>query len=187
LSHEPGQVFVPTKNTLDAASVYVKTDVGQTAQVKAEIIGNTGSAVQTIASKTQTVSNTQSWVLFDFPDVAMPTGIYALTLVDADDAPGATPDASNQPSSGTNSTNPSQKGSSPSKTTNYADIFAQHNPTSSNANTNSGINSNSQPTSPLSGILFFLVRLAPILAILFIGLVLFIAWLIIFRRKKESK
>ena len=220
LSHEPGQIFVPTKNTLDAVSVRVKAEIGQTAQVKAEVIGDTGSTTQTIASKTQTITNTEAWVIFDFPDVAMPTGYYVLTLADADanshavwfhglancyergyavhdnqayldldyrfavnvyDAASAT--------SGTGSTSSSQKGNSAaknsnSKSQNYVNIIAQNNPVPS---LNSNTNSSGESGSPLSMILFFLIRALPVLIFLFIILVLIIIGIIVVFKKSKKQ
>ena len=84
LSHTPSQVMTPTKNTLDAIAVYVRTDIGGTSQIKADFLSATDTSVQTIASKTQTIDSTAQWVTFDFTDVAIPHpyGIIQLTQAD---------------------------------------------------------------------------------------------------------
>ncbi|HLC38844.1 MAG TPA: fibronectin type III domain-containing protein [Patescibacteria group bacterium] len=84
LSHEPAQIFVPTKHTLDAISVYLKTEIGGTSRVRAQVLNATTSPGQIITDKTQEVTSTASWVIFDFPDVSMPTGMYAIILSDMD-------------------------------------------------------------------------------------------------------
>ena len=84
LSHEPAQVLMPTKNTLDAVAVFVKTDIGGTSQVKVDFISATDTTAQTIASKTQTIDSTAQWVTFDFPDVAIPYPYGIITLRQAD-------------------------------------------------------------------------------------------------------
>jgi hypothetical protein len=81
LSHEPGQIFMPTKNTLDAVQVYVKAGVGASASIRMEVLSQHHG---TIVTKTQTVTDQWSWVLFDVPDVAMPMDIYGIKLRDAD-------------------------------------------------------------------------------------------------------
>jgi hypothetical protein len=88
LSHEPAQVLMPTRSTLDAIAVYIKTDIGGTSQVKADFLSTTDTSAQTIASKTQTIDSTAQWVTFDFPDVAMPHpyGIIRLTQADSNHA-----------------------------------------------------------------------------------------------------
>jgi len=88
LSHEPAQVLMPSKNTLDAVAVYIKTDIGGTSQVKATFLSATDTSVQTIATKTQTIDSTAQWVTFDFTDVAIPHpyGIIQLTQADSNHA-----------------------------------------------------------------------------------------------------
>lgn len=88
LSHTLGQVITPTKNTLDAVAVYIKTDIGGTSQVKADFLSATDTNVQTIASKTQTIDSTAQWITFDFTDVAIPHpyGIIQLTQADSNHA-----------------------------------------------------------------------------------------------------
>ena len=88
LSHEPTQVLMPSKNTLDAIAVYIKTDIGGTSQVKATFLSATDTSVQTIATKTQTIDSTAQWVTFDFTDVAIPHpyGIIQLTQADSNHA-----------------------------------------------------------------------------------------------------
>ena len=88
LSHEPAQVLMPSKNTLDAIAVYIKTDIGGTSQVKATFLSATDTSVQTIATKTQTIDSTAQWVTFDFTDVAIPHpyGIIQLTQADSNHA-----------------------------------------------------------------------------------------------------
>lgn len=81
LSHEPGQIFIPTKNTLDAVQVYVKAGVGASANIKMEVLSQRHGI---IATKVQTVTDQWSWVLFDVPDISMPMDIYGIKLRDAD-------------------------------------------------------------------------------------------------------
>lgn len=76
--HDTYQVFVPTKNTLDAVSVWLKTVVGNSSQVKVEVINATHSPGYTIASMTKQISTQGNWITYDFPDVNMPYGIYVI-------------------------------------------------------------------------------------------------------------
>lgn len=81
LSHEPGQIFIPTKNTLDAVQVYVKAGIGASANIKMEVISQHHGSITT---KTQAVTDQWSWVLFDVPDVTMPLDTYGIKLRNAD-------------------------------------------------------------------------------------------------------
>lgn len=81
LSHEPGEIFFPSKNTLDAVQVYIKAGIGASANVKMEVLSQHYGS---IATKTQAVSDQWSWVLFDLTDVTMPFDTYGIKLRDAD-------------------------------------------------------------------------------------------------------
>lgn len=74
------QAFVPTKNTLDAVGVRVKSEIGATSTVKMDIIDFLSPPYPTIATMTKTIGSTEEWVTFDFPDVAMPRSGYIILL-----------------------------------------------------------------------------------------------------------
>jgi len=82
LTHEPIQAFIPTKNTLDAISVYIKGDIGPTFKVKMSVASETTGTL--IASQTQTITNQWGWVIFDFNNVVMPYGLYGVVLRDVE-------------------------------------------------------------------------------------------------------
>lgn len=77
-NHDAYQVFVPTKNTLDAVSVWLKTVVGTSSHVKVEVINATHSPGYLVASMTKQISTQGDWITYDFPDVAMTYGIYLI-------------------------------------------------------------------------------------------------------------
>jgi hypothetical protein len=79
-NHMMYQAFVPTKNTLDAVGVRVKSEIGATSTVKMEIMDFMNPPYPVIASATKTIGNTEEWVTFDFPDVAMPLSGYVIFL-----------------------------------------------------------------------------------------------------------
>lgn len=73
-NHSALQIFVPTKNTLDAVSLWLKTEVGNTSQVKVSIGDFTTERL--VVEKTQTVTNQGGWVTYDFPDTPLPPSVY---------------------------------------------------------------------------------------------------------------
>lgn len=81
---ETYQVFVPTKDTLDSVSVWLQTVVGTSSQVKVDVINATSSNSYTIASMTKQISTQGAWITYDFPDVAMPYGIYVIHVKSMD-------------------------------------------------------------------------------------------------------
>ncbi len=81
-NHSALQIFVPTKNTLDAVSLWLKTEVGNTSQVRVSVIDFTTEGL--IAAKTQTVTNQGGWVTYDFPDTPMPPSIYVIYVESLD-------------------------------------------------------------------------------------------------------
>ncbi len=83
-TRDGNQVFVPTKNTLDAISVRIKTEIGNNAQVTAKVVKGSTAPGQIIAQKTQTITNNEEWVIFDFDDVPMELDQYAIVLRSAE-------------------------------------------------------------------------------------------------------
>lgn len=79
-NHMVYQAFIPTKNTLDAVGVRVKSEIGATSTVKMEIMDFLTPPFSTIASMTKTIGSTEEWVTFDFPDVPMPRSGYVIFL-----------------------------------------------------------------------------------------------------------
>jgi len=79
-NHQAYQAFVPTKNTLDAVAVRVKSEIGASSTIKMEIIDFLTPPYPTLASMTKTIGNTEEWVTFDFPDVSMPRSGYVVLL-----------------------------------------------------------------------------------------------------------
>ncbi len=73
------QVFVPTRNTLDAVTVRVRGLEGSV-PVKLEVIDALTPPYRTIASQRKTIDTTERWITFDFPDVAMPRSGYVIAL-----------------------------------------------------------------------------------------------------------
>lgn len=75
------QIFVPTKNTLDAISVRV---VGFTTSIRMDVIDAYNPPYYTIASMTKTFDGSEQWLTFDFRDVPMPFSGYAIAISNTD-------------------------------------------------------------------------------------------------------
>lgn len=71
------QLFMPTKNTLDAISIRV---VGPTSALRMEVIDVINPPYRTIASMMQNFEGYEQWLTFDFQDVPMPRSIYVIAL-----------------------------------------------------------------------------------------------------------
>lgn len=82
--HLAGQFFSPTKNTLDAVIVLLKDLGGQGAKVKVQVINLTTPQVAgVIAEKNIAVTSNAlngGWLIVDFDDVPMPSGVYSLVI-----------------------------------------------------------------------------------------------------------
>lgn len=71
------QLFVPTKNTLDAISIRV---VGPTTALRMEVIDTLNPPYRTIASMMMNFEGYEQWLTFDFQDVPMPRSAYVIAL-----------------------------------------------------------------------------------------------------------
>lgn len=82
--HLAGQFFSPTKNTLDAVIVLLKDLGGQGAKAKVQVINLTTPQVAgVIAEKNIAVTSDATnggWLIVDFDDVPMPSGVYSLVV-----------------------------------------------------------------------------------------------------------
>ncbi|MDO8507825.1 MAG: fibronectin type III domain-containing protein [bacterium] len=71
------QLFVPTKNTLDAISIRVS---GPTTALRMEVIDTINPPYRTIASMMKSFDGYEQWLTFDFADVPMPRSAYVIAL-----------------------------------------------------------------------------------------------------------
>jgi len=81
LSHEPSQVFYFAAGTLDAVAVRVKSEIGATTDVHVRIINVTANVGRIVTQKTETVTDTAQWLLFDFSDQELQNGFYTIDIV----------------------------------------------------------------------------------------------------------
>ena len=78
--HGLAQVFTPSKNRLDGVGVYIAA-ISQTAKVRLDVWDANTPQGRLIASATQGVNNSETWVTYDFADVAVqPNLIYMISL-----------------------------------------------------------------------------------------------------------
>lgn len=76
--HEIYQIFVPETGILDAVSVRVKTEIGNSSTLLVEVYDATNSPVRKIAEGTKTIGTEIEWAHIDFDDVETPLGMYAI-------------------------------------------------------------------------------------------------------------
>lgn len=84
-NHEIYQIFVPSKNTLDAVSLRVRTEIGESSTISVQVYNVTNAPMQEIASLSQSVGQTEQWLTFDFDDVPMPLGVYVIKAKSIDE------------------------------------------------------------------------------------------------------
>ena len=80
LSHEPYQIFVPTKDTLDAVGVYIKADASPSATVRLQVINAVTG--QSLGTKDANITDQWSWVTFDMNDTQMPNAYFAIAIAE---------------------------------------------------------------------------------------------------------
>jgi len=75
------QIFVPSKNTLDAVLIFGRAVNNQNAKLRVKVVDVSSLTVaRRIAEKIIVIDNNSNWYTADFPDVPMPAGRYIVNV-----------------------------------------------------------------------------------------------------------